>query len=110
MKGWFLIVPFLYSYITINNKNIDLFKHQHPYPPFISKDTRKLIVGTLPPPRFTTGEFKLDDVDFCYGSRDGQLWKIIEKILKLSFCIKIQQSLFNNEKIFYYNIKLVFVI
>lgn len=88
MKGWFLIVPFLYSYITINNKNIDLFKHQHPYPPFISKDTRKLIVGTLPPPRFTTGEFKLDDVDFCYGSRDGQLWKIIEKIFDVEFLYK----------------------
>ncbi|MDQ7916961.1 uracil-DNA glycosylase family protein [Mesonia sp. MT50] len=60
-----------------------MFKHQHPYPPFIPKNTTKLIVGTLPPPRFTTGDFKPDDVNFCYGSRDGQLWKIISKIFKL---------------------------
>lgn len=61
-----------------------MFKHQHPYPPFIPKGTTKLIVGTLPPPRFTTREFKLDDVDFCYGSRDGQLWKILEKVFEVS--------------------------
>lgn len=61
-----------------------MFKHQHPYPPFIPEGTKKLIVGTLPPPRFTTGELKPDDVDFCYGSRDGQLWKILEGIFKVS--------------------------
>lgn len=37
----------------------------------------------MPPPRFTTGELKDDDVDFCYGSRDGQLWKILDKIFEL---------------------------
>lgn len=57
-----------------------MFKHQHPYPPFLPKGTKKLIVGTLPPPRFSTGELKEDDVDFCYGSRDGQLWKILERV------------------------------
>lgn len=60
-----------------------MFKHQHPYPPFIPKGATKLIVGTLPPPRFTTREFKPDDVDFCYGSRDGQLWKILEQIFEV---------------------------
>lgn len=60
-----------------------MFKHQHPFPPFIPSGTTKLIVGTLPPPRFTTGELKLDDVDFCYGSRDGQLWRILEKIFEV---------------------------
>lgn len=38
----------------------------------------------MPPPRFTTGDLKIDDVDFCYGSRDGQLWKILDKIFKLN--------------------------
>lgn len=60
-----------------------MFQHQHPYPPFIPKEATKLIVGTLPPPRFTTGELKPEDVDFCYGSRDGQLWKILEKIFNV---------------------------
>lgn len=61
-----------------------MFKHQHPFPPFIPEEATKLIVGTLPPPRFTTGELKPDDVDFCYGSRDGQLWQIIEKVFDLN--------------------------
>lgn len=62
-----------------------MFHHVHPYPPYIPEDTTKLIVGTLPPPRFTTGELKEGDVDFCYGSRDGQLWLILEKIFDLDF-------------------------
>lgn len=61
-----------------------MFKHQHPYLPFIPDGTEKLIVGTLPPPRFTTGDLKPDDVDFCYGSRDGQLWEIINRIFDLN--------------------------
>lgn len=60
-----------------------MFHHIHPFPPFIPENATKLIVGTLPPPRFTTGDLKIDDVDFCYGSRDGQLWKILDKIFEL---------------------------
>jgi G:T/U-mismatch repair DNA glycosylase len=61
-----------------------MFKHQHPYPPFIPENSAKLIVGTLPPPRFTTQKLKKGDVDFCYGSRDGQLWVILNRIFKLN--------------------------
>ena len=60
-----------------------MFKHQHPYSPFILEDTTKLIVGTLPPPRFSTGELLEKDVDFCYGSRDGQLWPILDQIFSI---------------------------
>ena len=60
-----------------------MFLHTHPYPPFIFESTTKLIVGTLPPPRFTTGALKADDVNFCYGSRDGQLWPILNSIFNL---------------------------
>ncbi|WP_424001859.1 uracil-DNA glycosylase family protein [Maribacter sp. IgM3_T14_3] len=61
-----------------------VFKHTHPYEPFIDHTTEKLIVGTLPPPRFTTKELKEGDVDFCYGSRDGQLWPILDSIFNLN--------------------------
>lgn len=61
-----------------------MFKHIHPYKPFLFDDTIKLIVGTLPPPRFTSGELKERDVDFCYGSRDGQLWPILDIIFDLN--------------------------
>lgn len=60
-----------------------MFLHQHPYKPFIPKHTTKLIVGTLPPPRFSIGHLLDRDVDFCYGSRDGQLWKILDRIFDL---------------------------
>lgn len=64
-----------------------VFKHQHPYLPFLNKNTKKLIVGTLPPPRFSTGNLLEKDVDFCYGSYYNSLWLYIDKIhnLKLRY-------------------------
>ena len=61
-----------------------MFQHNHPYPPYVPKSATKLIVGTLPPPRFTTGELREGDVNFCYGSRDGQLWPILNAIFNLN--------------------------
>lgn len=61
-----------------------MFHHEHPFPPYIPKNATKLIVGTLPPPRFSTGELKEGDVDFCYGSRDGQLWQILDQLFDLN--------------------------
>lgn len=61
-----------------------MFLHKHPYPPFIHNDTTKLICGTLPPPRFTTGDLLPNDVDFCYGSYYNSLWKYIDAIYKLN--------------------------
>lgn len=61
-----------------------MFIHKHPYPPFIQESTEKLIVGTLPPPRFSTGELLDKDVDFCYGSYYNSLWLYIDKIHDLN--------------------------
>ena len=63
--------------------NLELFHHKHPFPPFIPETATKLIVGTLPPPRFTKRQLREDDVDFCYGSGDGQLWIILDRIFNL---------------------------
>lgn len=61
-----------------------MFFHKHPYEPFIFEDTEKLIVGTLPPPRFSTGELLEQDVDFCYGSYYNSLWLYLNKIHDLN--------------------------
>ena len=60
-----------------------MFYHKHPYTPYILPDTTRLIVGTLPPPRFTTGDLNDQDVDFCYGSSNGLLWKVWDHIYDL---------------------------
>src|SRR5690606_20924747 len=61
-----------------------MFLHNHPYPPFIPENTTKLIVGTLPPPRFSIGQLLEKDVDFCYGSYYNSLWLYIDKIHNLN--------------------------
>ncbi|MEZ4791972.1 MAG: uracil-DNA glycosylase family protein [Gelidibacter sp.] len=43
-----------------------------------------MIVGTLPPPRFTRGELLEKDVDFCYGSYYNSLWLYIDRIHNLN--------------------------
>lgn len=77
-----------------------MFLHRHPYPPFIPATADKLIVGTLPPPRFSQGLLKPDDVDFCYGSRDGQLWLILGKIFAIDFLFENSESAVEQRKHF----------
>jgi hypoxanthine-DNA glycosylase len=60
-----------------------LFLQVHPHAPIIYENTKKIIVGTLPPPRFSKNELKVEDVFFPYGSRDGNLWKAISDIFAL---------------------------
>ncbi len=60
-----------------------MFLHSHPYPPYIPKKSTKLIIGTIPPPRFTIGDLLKEDVDFCYGSKYGLLWPILDSIFNL---------------------------
>lgn len=80
--------------------NAKIFKHVHPYPPFLFKEATKLIVGTLPPPRFTTGDLKPGDVDFCYGSRDGQLWRILDRIFELGLVFETSAKAVDQRKEF----------
>jgi len=77
-----------------------MFKHTHPYPPFIKKDTTKLIVGTLPPPRFSTGQLLEKDVDFCYGSYYNSLWLYIDKIHNLGLRYDNSQEAIQQRKLF----------
>ncbi|MHA7832385.1 MAG: uracil-DNA glycosylase family protein [Flagellimonas sp.] len=77
-----------------------LFKHTHPYEPFLLSEATKLIVGTLPPPRFTTGELKPQDVDFCYGSCNGQLWPILDSIFDLGLKYETTEEAVKQRKCF----------
>ncbi len=77
-----------------------MFLHQHPYPPFLFRGVEKLIVGTLPPPRFTSRKLKEGDVDFCYGSRDGQLWPILDRIFQLGLVFETTDKAIHQRKQF----------
>jgi G:T/U-mismatch repair DNA glycosylase len=77
-----------------------MFHHIHPYAPFIPKGATKLIVGTLPPPRFSSGELKERDVNFCYGSRDGYLWPILDTIFKLNLKYETTKAAIQERKEF----------
>ncbi len=83
-----------------NYLDIKMFKHKHPYQPFIQQDTTKLIVGTLPPPRFSTGKLLKKDVDFCYGSYYNSLWLFIDKINNLNLRYDNSQEAINERKEF----------
>ncbi|MGB1211640.1 MAG: uracil-DNA glycosylase family protein [Lacinutrix venerupis] len=83
-----------------------MFKHKHPYKPFIKHDTKKLIVGTLPPPRFTTGNLLEKDVDFCYGSYYNSLWLFIDKIHNLNLRYDNSQEAIQQRKKFLINNKI----
>lgn len=76
------------------------FFHKHPYEPFIQPDTEKLIVGTLPPPRFSTGDLLEKDVDFCYGSYYNSLWLFIDKIHNLNLRYDNSQEAIDERKQF----------
>ncbi len=77
-----------------------MFHHKHPYKPFIQPDTEKLIVGTLPPPRFSTGDLLEKDVDFCYGSYYNSLWLFIDKIHNLNLRYDNSQEAIEERKQF----------
>jgi len=77
-----------------------MFFHKHPYAPFIQHDTEKLIVGTLPPPRFSTGDLLEKDVDFCYGSYYNSLWLFIDKIHNLQLRYDNSQEAIEQRKEF----------
>ncbi|PTX63449.1 G/U mismatch-specific uracil-DNA glycosylase [Kordia periserrulae] len=77
-----------------------MFFHKHPYAPFIHDDTEKLIVGTLPPPRFSTGDLLEKDVDFCYGSYYNSLWLFLDEIYDLKLRYDNSQEAIDQRKDF----------
>jgi len=76
------------------------FIHTHPFEVFLHPDTEKIIVGTLPPPRFSTKELKPNDVNFCYGSKDNLLWLALNQIYNLNLEFENTQDAITQRKEF----------
>ncbi len=76
------------------------FVHVHPYDIFIPPACEKLIVGTLPPPRFSTRDLRPEDVDFCYGSCDNMLWRVLDELFALELLFDNSNEAVLQRKIF----------
>jgi G:T/U-mismatch repair DNA glycosylase len=57
---------------------------KHPYLPFIPSNATRLVIGTIPPPRFCKKPQELyeNDVNFYYGSRDNYFWELLEDVFE----------------------------
>lgn len=63
----------------------DTMHQLHPYPPFVPKDSKALILGSAPPCRFchcAVCSPKAKDVDFYYGSSDNAFWDLLSEALQ----------------------------
>ena len=54
----------------------------------------------MPPPRFSMNNLLDGDIDFCYGSRNGQLWKIIDRIFELKLVYETSDKAIEQRKEF----------
>jgi len=75
-------------------------KSIHPFEPFIPSGADKLIIGSIPPPRFcfqNRGLF-IQDVNFYYGSKDNEFWPIFERIFELNFEYENSEKAVNQRK------------
>lgn len=82
------------------------FVHTHPYDIYIPDNTKAIIVGTLPPPRFSGGNLKERDVNFCYGSCDNLLWPVLGAIYNRTFIYNNSQDAVRERKEFLYEKRL----
>ena len=66
----------------MNNKNNSASnsstEHIHPFEPFVSKNTKTLILGTFPGKDFTDPNKENDKEDWYYGNKRNEFWELIE--------------------------------
>ena len=69
----------------MNNKNNSASnsstEHIHPFEPFVSKNTKTLILGTFPGKDFTDPNKENDKEDWYYGNKCNEFWELIEYAL-----------------------------
>ena len=69
----------------MNNKNNSALnsstEHVHPFEPFVSKNTKTLILGTFPGKDFTDPNKENDKEDWYYGNKRNEFWELIEYAL-----------------------------
>ena len=70
----------------------------HPFEPYIVEGSNKLIIGTIPPPRFSKQELQDSDVNFYYGSSDNQFWDIMGDVCNVEFTKENTQKAIEERK------------
>jgi G:T/U-mismatch repair DNA glycosylase len=92
----------------INNHKQIKMTSKHPFEAFVPTNSERLIIGTIPPPRFCKEPYTLydNDVNFYYGSQDNSFWNIIESVFNIELeytntekAIKQRQDFLNKFKI-----------
>jgi G:T/U-mismatch repair DNA glycosylase len=83
-------------------------KSDHPFEPFLPEGASKLIIGTIPPPRFcrVPNELYDGDVNFYYGSRDNYFWPLLEDIFQTNFEYKNNDYAIEQRKKFLQNLNI----
>ncbi len=70
---------------------------KHPFPPFIPKDCKILVIGSFPG-KESTREKREDD--WFYGAKRNQFWKLLENVYQLELRTKeAKKKLFEKTKI-----------
>ncbi len=79
-----------------NRKSITMIE-KHPFPPFVPKDCKVLVIGSFPGKEST--QAKKED-DWFYGAKRNQFWKLLENVYNIELKTKDdKKNLFNKAKI-----------
>lgn len=95
----------MYNQVCYKENKIHIFcKSKHPFEPYNIKKSKTIIIGSIPPYRFSEQKNLLcGDIDWYYGSKSNSFWDILKEACcdkKILLCTKeIQQKFLEKKEI-----------